>query len=35
MMAFTGPVIGIGSGLVLGTFSVVAGKLVGRRGQRT
>jgi hypothetical protein len=34
MMAMTGPLIGIVSGLVLGIFAVIAGKLVGRRRER-
>ena len=29
MMALTGPIIGIVSGLILGIFAIVAGKLVG------
>ena len=31
MMALMGPVIGVASGLVLGLFAIVAGKLVARR----
>jgi hypothetical protein len=34
MMAMTGPVIGIVSGLVLGIFAVIAGKLVKRRREQ-
>jgi hypothetical protein len=30
MMALTGPVVGVASGLILGTFAVVAARLVGR-----
>jgi hypothetical protein len=33
MMAVTGPVIGVVSGVVLGLFAVVARKLIGRRVQ--
>jgi hypothetical protein len=32
MMLMTGPVVGIASGLVLGLFALVAGKLVTRNG---
>jgi hypothetical protein len=32
MMLMTGPVVGIFSGLILGLFSFVAGKLVKRPG---
>jgi hypothetical protein len=33
MMALTGPLIGVLSGLVLGLFAVVAGRLVAARGK--
>ena len=33
MMAVTGPVIGVASGLVLGLFAVVASRLIAARGR--